>query len=78
MDACEDLVALPVNRRAVIKASLGAGFCAAIAPALAQMITTPAEGLVAGEIKVAAGDFEIPAYHAAPERRHVPDGAGDP
>ena len=58
----------PVTRRAVVKASLGLGFCAAIAPAWAQAITTPAEGLDAGEVRVEAGDAEIPAYRAAPER----------
>jgi len=55
------------DRRAVIKSALGAGFCAAIAPAWAQVITTSADGLVAGEIKVAAGDFEIPTYRAYPQ-----------
>jgi carboxymethylenebutenolidase len=54
------------DRRAVIKSALGAGFCAAVAPAWAQVVTTSADGLVAGEIKVAAGDFEIPAYRAYP------------
>jgi carboxymethylenebutenolidase len=58
----------PVTRRALVKASLGLGFCAAIAPAWAQTITTSAEGLDAGEARVEAGDAEIPAYRAAPER----------
>ena len=34
----------PMTRRALVKASLGLGFCAAIAPVWAQTITTPAEG----------------------------------
>ena len=54
------------DRRAVIKSALGAGFCAAVAPAWAQVVTTSAEGLVAGEVKVAAGGAEIPAYRAYP------------
>jgi carboxymethylenebutenolidase len=58
----------PMTRRALVKASLGLGFCAAIAPAWAQTITTSAEGLDAGEARVEAGDAEIPAYRAAPER----------
>jgi carboxymethylenebutenolidase len=58
----------PMTRRAVVKASLGLGFCAAITPAWAQTITTPAEGLDAGEARIDAGDAEIPAYRAAPER----------
>ncbi len=58
----------PMTRRALVKASLGLGFCAAIAPAWAQTITTPAEGLDVGEVIVEAGDARIPAYRAAPER----------
>ena len=33
----------------------------------AQTIATSADGLVAGEVKVPAGDADIPAYRAAPE-----------
>ena len=40
----------PLTRRALVKASLGLGFCAAIAPAWAQTITTSADGLDAGEV----------------------------
>ena len=58
----------PVPRRALVKASLGFGFCAAISPAWAQTIATPAEGLDAGEARIDAGDAEIPAYRAAPQR----------
>ena len=57
----------PLSRRALVKASLGVGFCAAIAPVRAQTIATSAEGLIAGEVKVPAGDAEIPAYRAMPE-----------
>ncbi len=56
-----------LSRRALVKASLGLGFCAAVAPVSAQTITTPADGLVAGEVKVPAGDVDIPAYRASPE-----------
>ena len=58
----------PLSRRALVKASLSVGFCAAIAPVRAQTIATSAAGLIAGEVKVPAGDAEIPAYRAAPER----------
>ncbi len=57
----------PLSRRALVKASLSVGFCAAVAPVSAQTITTSAEGLIAGEVKVPAGDADIPAYRAAPE-----------
>jgi len=57
----------PLDRRALMKATLGVGFCAAISPVFAQTITTPTTGLVAGEVKVPSGSVEIPAYRAAPE-----------
>jgi carboxymethylenebutenolidase len=59
--------AAPLTRRLLVKASLGVGFCAAIPPVMAQTIETPAAGLVAGEVKVPAGDVEIPAYRAMPD-----------
>ena len=57
----------PLTRRALVKASLSVGFCAAVAPVSAQTIATSAEGLIAGEVKVAASGADIPAYRAAPE-----------
>jgi carboxymethylenebutenolidase len=64
----EELAIAPsITRRLLVKASLGVGFCAAISPVMAQVITTPADGLVAGEVKVPAGDADIPAYRAMPE-----------
>jgi len=57
----------PLTRRGLVKASLSVGFCAAISPVLAQVVTTPADGLVVGEVKVPAGDVEIPAYRAMPD-----------
>ncbi len=53
--------ALRLDRRAWVKASLSVGFCAAISPALGQVIATSAEGLVAGEVKVPSGDIDMPA-----------------
>jgi carboxymethylenebutenolidase len=64
----EELAIAPsITRRLLVKASLSVGFCAAISPVMAQVITTPADGLVAGEVKVPAGDADIPAYRAMPE-----------
>ena len=57
----------PVGRRAVLKATLTIGFCAAVAPVWAQVITTPADGLVAGEVKIPADGGEIPGYRAMPQ-----------
>ncbi|TAG83025.1 MAG: dienelactone hydrolase family protein [Betaproteobacteria bacterium] len=59
--------ALPLNRRGFIVTSLGAGFAAATLPIAAQTaITTSADGLVAGEVKVPTKDGDIPAYRAMP------------
>ncbi len=52
-----------LDRRAILKATLGAGFCAAVSPVLAQVVHTSAEGLTAGEVKIGAG---VPAYRAYP------------
>jgi len=60
--------AVPLDRRALVKASLTVGFCAAVTPVWAQVVTTSAEGLVAGEVKIPAGDANIPAYRAMPDR----------
>jgi len=58
--------AQPLSRRTIIKTSLSAGFCAAISPVSAQTITTPADGLTAGEVKIPTADGDIPAYRAMP------------
>ncbi len=55
-----------VNRRASITPLLGAGFALAVLPVTAQTITTPADGLVAGEVKVPAQGGDMPAYRAMP------------
>jgi carboxymethylenebutenolidase len=55
-----------VNRRTFIVTSLSAGFAAAVLPVSAQTITTSAEGLTAGEVKVPTRDGAMPAYRAMP------------
>src|SRR5437588_11558356 len=61
--------ALPLNRRSLLlKTSLTVGFCAAIEPVWAQVITTPTDGLVAGEVKVPSSGVDIPAYRAMPDK----------
>ena len=59
--------AFPLSRRALVKTGLSAGFCAAVTPVLAQVVHTPADGLVAGEVKVPSGGVDIPAYRAMPD-----------
>jgi carboxymethylenebutenolidase len=63
----ETALAPPLTRRFLVKASLSVGFCAAISPVMAQVIATPADGLVVGEVKVPTGDADIPAYRAMPD-----------
>ena len=57
-----------LDRRALVKASLSVGFCAAVSPVFAQAIVTPSDGLIAGEVKIPAGDADIPAYRAMPDK----------
>lgn len=55
------------NRRSFITAAVGAGFALAVQPISAQtVIKTDAEGLLAGEISVPAGDRDLPGYRAMP------------
>jgi carboxymethylenebutenolidase len=56
-----------LNRRAVLKATLGAGFCAAVSPVFAQAITTPATGLVAGEVRIPPAATSSPAIAPGPK-----------
>ncbi len=55
------------GRRTFLVASLGVGFALAVDPVMAQVITTPSDGLVAGEVKVPTPDGAMPAYRAMPE-----------
>jgi len=56
-----------LTRREFVVTSLAAGFAAAVLPLPAQgVIATSAEGLEAGEVKVAVAGGEIPAYRALP------------
>ena len=56
-----------VDRRTFVVTSLGAGFALATGPLAAQtVITTSAEGLVAGEVKVPTTDGQMVAYRAMP------------
>ena len=49
------------NRRGFIVSSLGAGFALAVQPISAQTVTTDANGLVVGEVKIPTKDGDIPA-----------------
>lgn len=54
------------SRRGFVQATVGGGFAAAVLPVTAQTITTDATGLEAGPVHIAVGDFQMPAYRAAP------------
>jgi carboxymethylenebutenolidase len=56
----------PVDRRTFVVTSLSAGFAAAVLPVSAQTITTPSDGLAAGEVKVPTKDGAMVAYRAMP------------
>ncbi len=69
-DACESLTARDLSRRDFVRASVGTGFAAATLPITAQtVVKTDATGLVAGEVSIPVGSFQLPAYRAAPEGR---------
>src|ERR1051326_445504 len=57
------------SRRGFVATSLATGFALSVQPVTAQtVITTDSTGLVAGEVKGKAGDIEIPAYRAMPDK----------
>jgi carboxymethylenebutenolidase len=56
-----------LSRRGFVATSLATGFALAVQPVSAETITTDAEGLEAGEVKIPVGKEEIPAYRALPK-----------
>ena len=54
-----------IGRRSFVVTSLATGFALAVRPVSAQTITTDANGLTAGEIKIG----EMPAYRAMPDSK---------
>ncbi|WP_119679001.1 dienelactone hydrolase family protein [Indioceanicola profundi] len=58
----------PLSRRTFAITSVAAGFALSVDPAGAQtVITTPSDGLVAGEVSIPVRDGTLPAYRAMPE-----------
>ncbi len=54
------------TRRLALQTALGLGYAAAATPLMAQTaISTPADGLTAGEVHVTVNGFKVPAYRAA-------------
>jgi two-component system sensor histidine kinase BaeS len=55
------------SRRRFMRTSVGSGFAAAVLPVVAQtQVKTGTEGLIAGEVTIPVGGFNMPAYRAAP------------
>ena len=62
-----------LTRRGFAVTSLAAGFAAAVSPVAKATITTDAEGLDAGEIKIPVKDGTVPGYRARPAKgTHFP------
>ncbi|TFI41835.1 dienelactone hydrolase family protein [Diaphorobacter sp. DS2] len=56
------------SRRTALGVMLGAGYAAAAAPVMAQTaVSTPTDGLTAGEVHFAVNGFDVRAYRAAPQ-----------
>ncbi|MBV8034486.1 dienelactone hydrolase family protein [Roseateles sp.] len=61
------------SRRSFVQTTVGSGFAAAVLPVTAQTITTDTAGLEAGSVDIPVGDFQMPAYRAAPAgRKNLP------
>jgi carboxymethylenebutenolidase len=57
---------LAPSRRLFVVTSLASGFALAVQPVSAETITTDANGLTAGEVKIPVEDGAIPGYRAMP------------
>ncbi len=56
------------SRRGFVVTTLASGFALSVRPVTAETITTSAEGLEAGEVKIPTADGEMPAYRAMPSK----------
>ena len=55
-----------VTRRGFVVTALATGFALAVRPVSAETVTTDAETLTAGEVKIPTSDGSMPAYRAMP------------
>src|SRR5688572_33356468 len=60
-------MSVPLTRRAFVASSVAAGFALAVRPIGAETISTPNDGLDAGDVSIATADREIPGYSAKPK-----------
>ena len=62
--------AAALNRRHLLKSSLGVGYALAALPVMAQTaIKTDAQGLEVGEVMIKVGGDQVPAYRAHPAQK---------
>lgn len=67
LDVPAQATSSPLNRRGLLKSSLGVGYALAAMPVMAQTaIKTDAQGLEAGEVMVKVGGDQLPVYRARP------------
>ena len=59
---------LEITRREMLVTTLASGFALAVQPVSAETITTDAQGLTAGEVRIRVTDGEIPGYRAMPAK----------
>ena len=57
-----------VTRRGFVMTALTTGFALAVRPISAQTVTTDADSLTAGEVKIPTSDGSLPAYRAMPSQ----------
>ena len=57
-----------VTRRGFVMTALTTGFALAVRPISAQTLTTDADSLTAGEVKIPTSDGSLPAYRAMPSQ----------
>ncbi|MEB3337165.1 MAG: dienelactone hydrolase family protein [Leptolyngbyaceae bacterium] len=65
-DFLNSVLSTAATRRGFTVTALTAGFAAATLPIAAKTITTNAQGLTVGQVKIPTRDGEIPAYRAMP------------
>jgi carboxymethylenebutenolidase len=63
------VISPPPTRRQVIGAAAGVGFALAVRPVSAATISTPADGLDAGDVTIKTSTGDIPGYRAVMAKR---------
>ena len=67
-DTIDRISQTSLSRRTFAMTSLASGFALSVQPVAATAITTDANGLEAGEVKIPVSDGQMPAYRAMPAK----------